>query len=163
MEDLTSGRSIALYYYNLAYSLPLYIHIDLRTDNKNALVFWWNASTCRHLGIGGTHPDEAVRRAQKEGMTNYRRLKPYYASGKFYGIDEQTHVHTDPEGKSAVINCFNLDEQPAEREIRFEPARLGLSTGATLKFSGADFTRSGDAYVGRVSIPARGHTLVEVT
>ncbi len=163
MEDLTSGRSIALYYYNLAYSLPLYIHIDLRTDNKNALVFWWNASTCRHLGIGGTHPDEAVRHAQKEGMTNYRRLKPHYASGKFFGIDEQTHVHTDPEGKSAVINCFNLDEQPAEREIRFEPARLGLSAGANLKFTGADFTRSGDAYVGRVSIPGRGHTLIEVT
>ena len=34
-------------------SLPLYIHIDLRTDNRNALVFWWYASTCRHLGIGG--------------------------------------------------------------------------------------------------------------
>ena len=79
MQDLTSGRSIALYYYNLAYSLPLYIHIDLRTDNRNAVVFWWNASTCRHLGIGGTHPDPAVRQAQKEGMANYRRLKPYFA------------------------------------------------------------------------------------
>jgi hypothetical protein len=56
-EDLLSGRAIALYYYNLAYNIPLYIHIDLRTDNLNALVFWWNASTCRHLGIGGTHED----------------------------------------------------------------------------------------------------------
>jgi hypothetical protein len=55
MQDLLNGHSIALYYYNLAYSLPIYLHIDLRTDNQNALVLWWNASTCRHLGIGGTH------------------------------------------------------------------------------------------------------------
>ena len=27
----------------------------LREDNDRALVFWWYASTCRHLGIGGTH------------------------------------------------------------------------------------------------------------
>lgn len=163
MEDLTSGRSIALYYYNLAYSLPLYIHIDLRTDNQNAVVFWWNASTCRHLGIGGTHPDPSVRQAQKEGMANYRRLKPYFAVGVFYGIDEQTHVHSDHEGKSAVMNCFNLDEHPVEREIRFEPARLGLSPNRTYQFSGATLSRSGDAYVGKVSIPGLGHTLVEVT
>ena len=163
LQDLLSGHSVALYYYNLAYSLPLYLHIDLRSDNKNALVFWWNASTCRHLGIGGTHPEEAVRQAQKEGMANYRRLKHYYASGTFYGIDEQTHVHTHAQGKGAVINCFNLEEKPAEREIRFEPARLGLSSSADLKFTGADFTRSSDAYIGRVKIPGEGHTLIEVS
>lgn len=162
MQDLTSGRSIALYYYNLAYSLPLYIHIDLRTDNRNALVFWWNASTCRHLGIGGTHPDPAVRQAQKEGMVHYRRLKPYFASGAFYGIDEQTHVHSSREGQSAVVNCFNLDERPLEREIRFEPARLGLSPDKTYRFSGATLKRSGTDYVGLVSIPALGHRLIEV-
>ncbi len=163
MQDLTSGRSIALYYYNLAYSLPLYIHIDLRTDNQNAVVFWWNASTCRHLGIGGTHPDPAVRQAQKEGMANYRRLKPYFAVGAFYGIDEQTHVHSDSKANSAVMNCFNLDGHPAKREIRFEPAKLGLSPNKSYQFSGASLSRSGDAYVGTVSIPALGHTLVEVT
>lgn len=163
MEDLTSGRSIALYYYNLAYSLPLYIHIDLRTDNRNAVVFWWNASTCRHLGIGGTHPDPAVRQAQKEGMANYRRLKPYFASGAFYGIDEQTHVHSSGEGQTAVVNCFNLDEQAIEREIRFQPAQLGLSPDKTYRFSGATLKRSGNDYVGVVSIPALGHTLIEVT
>lgn len=163
MEDLTSGRSIALYYYNLAYSLPLYIHIDLRTDNENAVVFWWNASTCRHLGIGGTHPDAAVRKAQKEGMANYRRLKNYFAAGQFYGIDEQTHVHSGREGKSAVMNCFNLDNQPVEREIQFEPAKLGLLPDKTYQFAGAAFSRSGDAYTGKVRIPALGHTLVEVT
>ena len=74
MKDLVGGHSMALYYYNLAYSLPLYLHIDLRKDNPQCLMFWWNASTCRHLGIGGTHPDPAVRKAQKDAMTAYRRL-----------------------------------------------------------------------------------------
>jgi hypothetical protein len=164
MDDLLSGHSIALYYYNLAYSLPLYIHIDLRTDNKNALVFWWNASTCRHLGIGGTHPDAEVRKAQKDGMAAYRRLKPYFASGVFFGIDEQTHLHSAPDGQSAVINCFNLGDNDTEREIRFAPARVGLATGKDFKISGGSaFRRSGDLYVGTARIPARGHTLIEVS
>jgi hypothetical protein len=152
-----------LYYYNLAYSLPLYIHIDLRTDNQNALVFWWNASTCRHLGIGGTHADPAVRQAQKESMATYRRLKPYFASGIFYGIDEQTHVHSDRDGQSAVINCFNLEDQPVQREIRFQPALLGLSQDKKYQFRGAAFHPSNDAYSGKVHIAGRGHTLIEVT
>ncbi len=164
MDDLLSGHSIALYYYNLAYSLPLYIHIDLRTDNKNALVFWWNASTCRHLGIGGTHPDPEVRKAQKDGMAAYRRLKPYFASGVFFGIDEQTHLHSAPDGQGAVINCFNLGDNDTEREIRFAPARVGLATGKDFKFSGgSSFRRSGDLYVGTARIPARGHTMIEVS
>ncbi|MEO6964524.1 MAG: hypothetical protein ABI076_01335, partial [Acidobacteriaceae bacterium] len=134
-----------------------------RADNENAVVFWWNASTCRHLGIGGTHPDAAVRQAQKESMASYRRLKPYFAVGAFYGMDEQTHVHTDREGKSAVMNCFNLEDHPIEREIRFEPARLGLLHNKIYQFSDATLRRSGEAYVGTVSIPAFGHKLVEVT
>jgi hypothetical protein len=163
MQDLLSGHSIALYYYNLAYSLPIYLHIDLRTDNRNALVFWWNASTCRHLGIGGTHPDAAVRTAQKEGMANYRRLKPYFAAATFYGIDEQTHVHSDEKTNTAVMNCFNLSNVAIEKEIRFDSAQLGLSPAKTYQFSGGSFHRSADVYVGKVSIPAEAHTLIEIT
>jgi hypothetical protein len=162
MEDLLSGRAVALYYYNLAYSLPLYIHIDLRTDNQNALVFWWNASTCRHLGIGGTHPDAAVRKAQKDAMTTYRRLKRYFASGVFYGIDESTHVHSGIEKKSAVMNCFNLEKDPVEREIHFEPELLGLSPGKTYRFSDGGFQQAGSKYAGKVKIPPYGHKLIEI-
>jgi hypothetical protein len=61
------------------------------------------------------------------------------------------------------MNCFNLDNHPIEKEIRFEPTKLGLTPGKTYQFAGAAFSRSGDAYVGKVSIPALGHTLVEVT
>jgi hypothetical protein len=162
MEDLMSGNSIALYYYNLAYSLPLYLHIDLRTDNRNALAFWWTASTCRHLGIGGTHSDPIVVEAQKRAMETYKRLKTYFATGVFYGIDEMTHVHSSRDSKSAVINCFNLNDRPVERDIVFEPAQLGLSTEKTYRFSGASLKEAGGPYICSVSVPAQGHTLIEV-
>lgn len=163
MEMLLSRKAIVLYYYNLAYSMPLYLHIDLRTDNANALAFWWNASTCRHLGIGGTHADPAAVEAHKSAMKTYMRLKPYFTHGVFYGIDEMTHVHASSDGSSAVINCFNLEDRPVARQIRFEPAELGLSTARTYRFSGPAFERAGKAYVGTVDIAARGHTLIEVS
>jgi hypothetical protein len=162
MEDLISGRSIALYYYNLAYSLPLYIHVDLRTDNQNAIVFWWNASTCRHLGIGGTPADPAIREIHRQSMATYLRLKPHFSYGVFFGIDEETHVHCHRDGMSAVINCFNLQDRPVTRKIRFDPAEFGLSPSQTWRFSDALFEKSGSAYVGEIKLAARGHTLVEL-
>jgi len=74
MDDLVGGHSIALYYFNLAYSIPAYIHIDLRKDNAQCMMLWWNISTCRHLGVGGTHHDEGVRNAQKQTLATYRHL-----------------------------------------------------------------------------------------
>jgi uncharacterized protein YciI len=149
MRDLLSGHSIALYYFNLAYSLPLYIHIDLRRDNAQGLMLWWNMSTCRHLGLGGTHQDAATRQAHQEAMRAYRRLKSFFAAGTFYGIDEQTHVHRHPSESRAVINCFNLEDRAVMRGLEFEPARFGLKEG---KY---DVPR-------QVTIPAQGHVLVEV-
>ena len=163
MEDLMTGHSVALYYYNLAYSLPLYIHIDLRGDNAEALMFWWNASTCRHLGMGGTAGDPATRNAQLASMKTYRRLKPYFTAGTFYGIDEQTHVHRHPGQNAAVINCFNLSVSPAQKEVRFDPAAFGLDPAREYKFIGASFEKAGGTYVGKPAVAAWGHTLVEVT
>jgi hypothetical protein len=150
MRDLVGGHSIALYYYNLAYSIPLYIHIDLRKDNDQALMLWWNISTCRHLGLGGTHADPAARQAQKQAMSHYRCLKPYFARGIFYGIDEQTHMHRHPTESSAVINCFNLDDRPATRRLDLDPARVGLDPNRRY------------TYPKEVQVAPYGHTLVEV-
>jgi hypothetical protein len=162
MTDLVGGHSIALYYYNLAYSLPLYIHIDLRTDNAQALMLWWNASTCRHLGIGGTHKDPQAKRAHQEAMAAYRRLKPFFAAGVFYGIDELTHVHRHPVDQAAVINCFNLESKSTRREFRFEPAKFGLDPNLPYKIVGGDSTRTSADYKIEVAIAGYGHTLVEV-
>ncbi|MEN6454389.1 MAG: hypothetical protein ABFD10_09025, partial [Prolixibacteraceae bacterium] len=126
MNDLVSGRSKSLYYYNLAYNIPLYDHINLKTDNANALVFWWTASTCRYLGIGGrfgvkasppsvevqfahlgigekNSPPPEIWQAQKKAMQTYLRLKPFFVRGDFYGIDELTHIHTLSSQNSSVI------------------------------------------------------------
>ena len=162
MTDLVGGHSIALYYYNLAYSLPLYIHIDLRKDNAQCLMFWWNASTCRHLGIGGTHSDPGVRQAQKEAMAAYRRLAPFFKAGKFYGIDEMVHVHVQPTESTAVINCFNLESQPAVRRLEFRPSRFGLDGAREYRVTGAASRRQGDLYLLEVTVPAYGHALVEI-
>lgn len=150
MRDLVGGHSIALYYYNLAYSLPLYIHIDLRRDNAQALMLWWNISTCRHLGLGGTHQQAEAREAHRRAMAAYRRLKPFFAAGTFYGIDELTHVHRHPVQPAAVINCFNLEDQPVTRAIAFDPARFGLDPARRY------------AVPRQVAIPAYGHELIEV-
>jgi hypothetical protein len=165
MQDLMSGNSFNLYYYALAYSLPLYLHIDLRTDNRNAIVFWWTASTCRHLGVGGTHADPEVIAAQKQAIQDYKRLKSYFTKGVFFGLGEMTHVHSSHDGMSAIINCFNLESHLVERDIRFAPAELHLNPRKEYRFAGARFERKGTdyVYVGRVSIPAQGHALIEVT
>jgi hypothetical protein len=162
MTDLVGGHSMALYYYNLAYSLPLYLHIDLRTDNPQCLMFWWNASTCRHLGIGGTHIDPVVRKAQRDAMATYRTLDTFFKAGKFYGLGETVHVHVHPSRPAAVINVFNLENQPATRHIEFAPAQIGLEGSKEYQVVGATASRRGDLYVLDVAVPALGHSLVEL-
>ena len=162
MTDLAGGHSIALYYYNLAYSLPLYIHIDLRTDNDQALMLWWNASTCRHLGVGGTHTEPRAAQAHKDALATYRRLKPFFAAGVFYGIDEQTHVHRHPSESRAAINCFNLSRDPVRRSFRFDPARYRLDRSRKYHVAGGAAQPAGDGYDISVAVAPWGHTLLEI-
>jgi hypothetical protein len=162
MEDLLTGHAIALYYYNLAYSLPLYIHIDLRKDNAQALEFWWNASTCRHLGIGGTHPDPGVQKVHRDAMANYRRLETFFKAGTFYGLDEMIHVHTHPSEPAAVINCFNLEDHAVQRRIEIAPRQIGMDENARYEIAGATAERQEKRYVVSVEIPSYGHVLLEM-
>ena len=132
MDDLLSGRAVSLYYYNLAYSAPpIYLHIDLRTDNVHALQFWWYASTCRHLGIGGMHPSRPVWEAHKAAMARYLQLKEYYARGEFYGFGEEVHVHVLPHARSFVVSLFNLSDRVAKKKLAFPLASIGFETGCS--------------------------------
>ncbi len=126
MEDLLSGRAISLYYYDLAYSLPIYLHIDLRMDNIHCLEFWWYASTCRHLGVGGKHSEPAIWQAHKAAMQKYLRLKEFYTQGIFYGFGEDVHVHVLPKKQALVINLFNLTDQEVLREESFSLEDVGI-------------------------------------
>ncbi|MBN2024196.1 MAG: hypothetical protein JW809_15545 [Pirellulales bacterium] len=161
MDDLLSRRAVSLYYYNLAYSIPLYLHVGLKTDNEQALVFWWYASTCRHLGVGGKHPNPAVWEAQKKAMRTYLPLKRFFTQGAFYGLDEMTHAHTLADQRECVLNCFNLDDAPATKEVRFRPADIGLPAGK-VEVEGALPRTDGDEIVLQMPLAARGHQLVRV-
>ena len=111
MEDIRSGKARALYYYNLACNVPIYLHVDLRADNINALVFWWYASTCRHLGIGGTHDNPVIAEAHKHAMKRYRELERFFKRGNFYGANEEVHFHVLPEENAFVVTLFNLSDE----------------------------------------------------
>jgi len=162
MQDLISGHAMTLYYYSLAYGVPIYLHVDLRKDNANALMFWWNASTCRHLGIGGTHQDPATRNAHHEAMSTYRRLEVSFKAGEFYGLDELVHIHIHPRRTGAVINCFNLEDHEVKRLIRFEPGMYGLDPDGNYQVKGAPTQRAGSRYDVDVKIPSYGHVLLEL-
>lgn len=111
MEELRTGRARALYYYNLGCNVPAYLHVDLRCDNEHSLVLWWYASTCRHLGIGGTHPNPHIAAQHRAAMQRYGELERFYKVGEFYGISEAFHVHVLQDEGAFVINLFNLSDE----------------------------------------------------
>jgi len=126
-EDLFSGTMKYLDYVNRAYSIPLYLHISLINDNEHGLALWYTASTCRHLGIGGTHPNPMIAAAQKGHMSKYRQLKRFFTQGQYFGIDESTHLHYLPDLNEAVLLLFNFtDESVLRNEGRPLPAEVNL-------------------------------------
>jgi hypothetical protein len=127
IEDLRQGRAQALYYYNLACNVPIYLHIDLRDDNPHCTFFWWFASTCRHLGIGGTHANPGVASAQREAMRRYRQLDALYKHGDFYGISEEIHIHVLPKENRLVVDIFNLTDGERRIEGTMPAAQLGIA------------------------------------
>jgi len=126
IEDILSGRARALYYYNLGCNVPVYLHIDLRDDNQHCLGLWWYASTCRHLGIGGTHPNPRIIEAQQQAMQTYRRLDRFYKRGEFHGLGEEIHLHVLPGENALVANLFNLSDASRVVEASVAVDQLGI-------------------------------------
>ncbi|MGC9359321.1 MAG: hypothetical protein ACP5G7_02970 [Anaerolineae bacterium] len=163
MEDLRSGRARSLYYYNLGCNVPAYLHIDLRDDNSHCVVLWWYASTCRHLGIGGTHPDPMVAQAQRLAMAKYRSLERYYKRGAFYGMDEEIHVHVLADEQSLVVNLFNLSDEERVVEGSLSFARMGLDPGRWYDMKkGLSINHASEELVVRRRLPAWGAEVWEV-
>jgi hypothetical protein len=111
MDDIRRGCARAQYYYSLGCNIPMYLHVDLRDDNRHCLVLWWYASTCRHLGIGGTHEDPLIAQAQWLAMQRYRKLDRFFKRGDFYGLGEDVHVHALADENAFVVNLFNLSDE----------------------------------------------------
>lgn len=118
-EDLFTGQMKYLDYVNRAYSIPMYLHISLINDNEHGLAFWYAASTCRHLGLGGTHPNPQVAAAQRGHMAKYQQLKRFFTQGEYYALDESTHLHLLPDLKEAVLLLFNFTDRSVLHQERF--------------------------------------------
>ena len=126
MEDIRTGKARALYYYNLGCNIPIYLHIDLRSDNIHALAFWWYASTCRHLGIGGTHPNALIAEIHKQSMKRYRELERFFKRGMFFGTSEEAHFHVLPKENAFVVTIFNLSNESRIVSATINAADIGL-------------------------------------
>ena len=154
MEDIRSERALSLYYYDLGCNIPIYLHIDLRGDNRECVELWWYASTCRHLGIGGTNGDPEVVAAEKLAMKRYKALEAFFKRGEFYGIDEQIHVHVL--GDRFVVNVFNLSDKPRRVAGSIDISELGLDPGKSYtSVDGLGQCRNGKLEVG-ADLPAWG-------
>jgi len=127
MQDLLSGRATQLFEYNLAYSIPLYLHINENSDNENMLQFWWYASLARHLGIGGLKDkNNSKYKALKQAMLLYKTIKPVMTRGTFYGLDYNMHLHVAEDNASGVITAYNLTSRKKKVNIQLNLSQYGL-------------------------------------
>ena len=163
-EDLSSGRARALYYYALSCNVPAYLHIDLRDDNEHATSFWWYASTCRHLGVGGTHENPNVVNVHRHAARRYRELERFFKVGEFYGMGEEIHVHVLPDEDALVVNLFNLSDEPRRLEARRPLAGLGIDPTAwfTRRPNGVSMSADTGELVVACSLPPWGNRVCEL-
>lgn len=130
MQDLVSHKALSLYDYNLAYPIPLYLHINANSDNPRMLLFWWYASVARHLGIGGVTPEHPNYEPLRQAMALYLPLKARFTRGVFHGLDPLIHLHVDPETGSGVITAYNLSGEARIVTVVVPFAPYGLTFDA---------------------------------
>ena len=126
MDDIKQSRTLALYYSNMGCNVPIYTHVNLSGDNAHCLILWWYISTCRHLGIGGKHPDAKIVAAQQQAMKWYRARDRFYKRGDFYGISEEIHLHVLPAENAFTVNVFNLSDKTRTIAGEIDLKTLGL-------------------------------------
>ena len=160
--DLVSGRALSLYEYNLAYDIPLYLHINSAHDSPAMLAFWWYASCCRHLGIGGLAEDDEQWPRLAQAMSRYRDLQPWFARGRFVGLDLETHLHVldDGPGGGAVLAAFNLTGTVVRRSVRLTAAELPLGPAPVV--TGAPATLTDGVLTIDLELPPLSPLVVEI-
>ena len=174
LNDLRTGRALALYYYALGCNVPLYLHITMAADNDACVFFWWTASTVRHLGIGGKTSNKTIEpagglapfdpekrfAAYQAHMRTYNRLKPFFVRGRFHGILENVHLHTLPDTPGGVVNVFNLTDQEQTYDFSIPRERLGAQTD--LPVTGAQARWEPDHVTLTLTLPPMSPAVVEI-
>ncbi len=176
LNDLRSGKALALYYYALGCNIPLYLHITAAADNDQCVFFWWTASTVRHLGIGGKDSNKTIEpggglppydhkkrfAAYQAQMSAYNRLKPFFVRGQFHGVADAPHIHlhTLPEMPGGVINVFNLTDH--EQTYAFNVPCATLNTTQPLRVTGAQATWAADHVTLSLTLAPMSPALIEV-
>ena len=126
LEHLLSGQSRFLYYFRLAFDLPLYLQVKLEEEDEHCLALWWTASLVHHLGVGGYDLlGDAARRRFRGALERYRSLRRYFTHGRFEGVDEETHLHVLP-GEGVLVAVFNLAPESRTRRVEVDLRPLGL-------------------------------------
>jgi hypothetical protein len=139
MQDLLSGIALQLFEYNLSYSIPLYLHINENSDNKNMLQFWWYASLARHLGIGGLSDRDSIKyKALRNAVILYKKIKSFLTRGTFYGIRQNIHLHVDDVEKLGIITAYNLTSRAQKIEIKLDPLKYGLNISTVVIYNGVN-------------------------
>jgi len=181
INDLRSGKALCLYYYNLAYDIPMYLHFNIHADNEQCLVFWWMASTVRHIGFGGRtnaarmepHGKLTVRTPEqqhrlfdryKDAMTQYNRLKRYFTHGKFSSIgeDETLHLHTLSDRPGGVLVVFNLGDEYVKRVLRLPLRKLNLISSDMPPIKGATGSLDGADLLLEIELSAESPAVIEI-
>jgi hypothetical protein len=158
--DLLSGKALSLYEYNLAYDIPLYLHINSAHDSKNLLAFWWYASCCRHLGIGGLDQQGDQWPYLAAAMKTYRRLQAYFSRGRFCGIDPLTHLHVLDDEGGAVLTAFNLGPEHVSRTVAITAEMMPI--GPAPRLAGATSDTVDGALIVNLEIGALSPAVVEI-
>ncbi len=157
--DLLSGKALSLYEYNLAYEIPLYLHINVAHDLPSMVAFWWYASTCRHLGVGGITAQNPLWESFRTAMRRYMRLKHYFVQGRFVGIDTHAHGHVLDDG-SAVLLVYNLTGSHIRRTVTVPADDLGLV--AVHSITEADGRLVSGMLTVNVDVPSMTAAIVEI-
>ncbi|TFF97897.1 MAG: hypothetical protein EU540_08435, partial [Promethearchaeota archaeon] len=139
MQDLISHKAFQLYEYNLAYSIPLYLHINENSDNEKMLQFWWYASVVTHIGIGGLKDKNSPKyKALQNAITLYKKIKLILTKGIFYGISPTVHLHVDEDSGSGVITAFNLSSRDKNVAIKLDTSKFNLKFQTIEIFTGTN-------------------------
>ncbi|MBD3214662.1 MAG: hypothetical protein GF311_18775 [Candidatus Lokiarchaeota archaeon] len=137
LEDLLSHKAFQLYEYNMAYNIPLYLHINENSDNENMIQFWWYASVVRHLGIGGLKDKKDEKfKTLKQAMVLYKNIKTILTRGVFYGIDPMTHLHISEKKDKAVIITSNLSSKTISKFIKINFSLYNMKISSVIAFDG---------------------------